>query len=91
MSNSKQIEITKKYIGLFIGQGDKKLSTPYGLKHKVEKYTDYFTKEHVYILEKFAIIALEEMGIEIDEEGYIKLTNHDGFCFNRFAYFGNAL
>lgn len=67
----KQIEIIKKYIGLFVGQGDKKLCTPYGLKHKVEKYTDYFTKEHVYISEESAIIALEEIGIEIDKEGYV--------------------
>lgn len=71
MNNSEQIEITKKYIGLFIMQGDKKLCTPYGLKHKVEKYTDYFTKEHVYISEESAITALKEMGIDTDEEGYI--------------------
>lgn len=71
MNNTEQIEITKKYIGLFVGQGNKKLCTPYGLKHKVEKYTDYFTKEHVYISEESAIIALKEIGFEIDEEGYV--------------------
>lgn len=71
MSDIKQIEIAKQYIELFIGKGDKKLCTPYGLKHKVEKYTDYFTDQHVYISEDSAIIALRELGIDIDEEGYV--------------------
>lgn len=70
MNKSEQVEIVKKYLGLFIGQGDKKLCTPYGLKHKVEKYTDYFANEHVYISEESATIALKEIGFTIDEEGY---------------------
>lgn len=71
MNNSEQIEITKKYFGLFIGQGDKKLCTPYGLKHKVERFAEHFTMERTYIPEKSAITALNDMSIHVDEEGYV--------------------
>ncbi len=71
MNDAGQIEIAKRYIGLFMGEGDRKLCTPYGLKHKVEKYTDYFTEKHVYISENSAIAALGDIGFEIDKEGHV--------------------
>jgi len=48
-------------------QGGSKLCTPYGFKHIVEKFTDLFEKEHVYISTESATIALDEMGYLIED------------------------
>ncbi len=71
MNNARQIEVAKQYIRLFVGKGEKKLCTPYGLKHKVEKYTEYFIKGREYISENSAIAALGDTGFKIDDEGYV--------------------
>lgn len=60
MYDAEQIEIAKKCIGLFMVHGNKMLCTPHGIKHTIEKFTDYFEEKHVYISRESAIIALKE-------------------------------
>lgn len=69
--NELEVNMVKKYAKLFIKKSEMNGLTVGEIKHLVEKYTDYFTKKHLYISRESTTIALKELGFEVNKEGYL--------------------